>query len=515
MMKKQLLLLLLIILICQINIKSQENNDNKNLLPDGVSLSNQLKYSYDITTKQEIMENWLNLDYRYEIFSAGVRFDIFQPNDPNPAVNRNKNRYSEIDFKYIKAEIGNSDIGMDFTAGNYYSLFGRGLVLKIYEDRNVRIDNNLLGINIDAHYNNLRIKALSGMAENLSKERNNILHAVDVEYGFDFPLKAGASFAINIPNYDNIAKTSLTSFRLQPSIWNFDFYSEYGIKQNSDIKNNILKNNESIVGRAFYTGGNFYLGNFAITGEYKYYDNFLFQSDDGTIIYNTPPSLRKDYTYILLNRHPSALDQSNEQGYQLEAMYNFEDESTLNISYGITKSLKPGSYFQRISGTNLPVQTQLKEVFLQGSKHFSKDITVIAGFNYNEEMTSNTKNITPVAEIRYNFSDINTLRLVVEHQQTQNRTTYEKYFDDVFTIEYLRSPKFNVALVAEMQTKEPELNKKVRKIWTLVQFGYKFGDHTDVSLLFGSRQAGNICIGGVCRYEPEFRGIELKMLTRI
>jgi hypothetical protein len=33
--------------------------------------------------------------------------------------------------------------------------------------------------------------------------------------------------------------------------------------------------------------------------------------------------------------------------------------------------------------------------------------------------------------------------------------------------------------------------------------------------LVGSRQAGNICIGGVCRYEPEFRGIELKMNTRL
>ena len=514
-MKKYFLLFLIVTISFQVNVFAQESEEKKSMLPEGISLSNQMKYSYDITLKQEIMENWLNLDYRHEIFSAGIRFDIFQPNDPNPAVNRNKNRYSEIDYKYIKAEIGESEIGMDITAGNYYALFGRGMVLKIYEDRNVRIDNNLLGVKIDARYNNLRLKALSGMAENTSKERNNILHAVDLEYSFDFPLKAGASFAINIPNYDNVAKTSLTSIRLQPSIWNFDFYSEFGIKQNADIKKSAFNNNESIVGKAFYTGGNFYLGNFAIMGEYKLYDNFLFQSDDGTIIYNTPPAVRKDYTYILLNRHPSALNQSNEQGFQFEGMYNFEDESAITLSYGITKSLNSNSYYQRIAGTNLPVQTQLKEVFAHMLKHLDNGFTVAGGFQYNEELTSNTKNITPVAEIKYNFFEINTIRLAYEHQQTKNRTTFEKYFDDVVTVEYLRSPKFNAAVVAEMQTKEPESGRKVRRVWTLVQFGYKFGDHTDISLLLGSRQAGNICIGGVCRYEPEFRGIEIKMLTRL
>ena len=250
-------------------------------------------------------------------------------------------------------------------------------------------------------------------------------------------------------------------------------------------------------------------------GEYKLYDNFLFQSDDGTIIYNTPPSVRKDYTYVLLNRHPSALNQDNEQGYQFEGMYNFEDESSITLSYGITKSLNSKSYFQRIAGTNLPVQTQLKEVFAHMIKHLDNGFTVAGGFHYNEELTSDTKNITPVAEIKYNFFEVNTIRLAYEHQQTKNRTTFEKYYDDVVTMEYLRSPKFNAAVVAEMQTKEPEPGRKVRKVWTLVQFGYKFGDHTDISLLLGSRQAGNICIGGVCRYEPEFRGIEIKMLTRL
>ena len=82
-------------------------------------------------------------------------------------------------------------------------------------------------------------------------------------------------------------------------------------------------------------------------------------------------------------------------------------------------------------------------------------------------------------------------------------------------LEYLRSPNFNIALVAEMETREPEAGKIVREFWGFVQLGYKISYHTDLRVVIGTRQAGNICIGGVCRFEPEFKGIELNMITRL
>ena len=72
-----------------------------------------------------------------------------------------------------------------------------------------------------------------------------------------------------------------------------------------------------------------------------------------------------------------------------------------------------------------------------------------------------------------------------------------------------------MSLVAEMKTSEPTENEVKRDFWGFVMFGYKVSQHTDLSLLVGSRQAGNICVGGVCRYEPEFEGVELKILTRL
>ncbi len=523
-MNRKLLIIILPIFIFtfSIGLKAQDNN----FLPQGLGFSNQLEYSNDINKHLEIFEDWLNLDYHTGIFSAGIRFETYEPNDPSPAISRGKDRYADLAYKYVKAEIGNAQEGGNIIVGNYYELFGRGLVLKSYEDRNIRVDNNFLGAKLEARYAGFTLTALTGMAANANNIRRDILHAADLEYKLIRQLKLGASYASNLPEGDNVARTMLTSFRIMPSIWNFDFYGEYGFKQNRDVRDALLNPDTSKVvyypynkndwkaGQAAYGSLNFYYDAFAFSGEYKYYDNFTFASQDGTVIYNTPPSVRKEYTYVLLNRHPSALNQSDEQGYQFQLDYNMSDETYFSVDYGETKTLSYKSYYKRLLYDNSDPRVQLREFYAQAHNDWNDNWTTIAAFGYNEERDTDTKNVTPILENIFYFDEINTIKLTLEHQQTTVNLTQEQYYDDAITLEYLRSPKYSVSVVSEMQTREPEADRILRKFWNFIQFGYKIGDHTDVSLLFGSRQAGNICIGGVCRYEPEFSGIEFKMFTR-
>ena len=513
-LKLNFLFVILFILISCSTLFAQTGS-NWFMWPEGLGLSNQLEYSYNRDTEAEILENWLNLDYSKGIFSTGLRFEIFQPNDPDPSINRGKNKFAEIDYKYIRADIGDRTEGLDIVVGNYYSLFGRGMILKSYEDRAIRVDNNLLGLKVTGKYAGFVLTGLTGAVANSNNERKEILHALDLEYRGWKPLKLGATYASNLPDVDGAARTSMASLRVVPSFWNIDIYAEYSVQQNNDVKKNAFNNSESIVGQGFYGNLNFYLGPLSLSSEYKYYDNIAFTSHDGTIAYNTPPSVRLEYTYQLPNRHPSPLNPDNEQGFQVAAGYNLSDDTYLTGAFTQTKTLPAGSYYQRSTNSSLAVQTQLKEVFFQGQHDWSRDFTTIAAFAYNEELSTNTKNIIPILENRFYFGCVNTIKLTVEHQHTTNWSTSEQYFTDVISIEYLRSPKFSVALVTEMQTKEPEEGEEKRKFWGFVQFGYKIGQHSDVSILLGTRQAGNICIGGVCRYEPAFEGIELKLLTRL
>jgi hypothetical protein len=321
--------------------------------------------------------------------------------------------------------------------------------------------------------------------------------------------------ASNLPNSDDVARTTLASLRVLPSFWNIDIYGEYTAKFNEDIKQNIFNGSESIVGQGVYGNLNFYFGSLSLLGEYKYYDNIAFTSQDGTIFYNTPPSVRLEYTYVLPNRHPSPLNQANEQGFQIAAGYDLSDDTYLTGAYTQTTTLPSSSYYQRVNQINIPISTQLEEIYVTGQQDWSESLTTILAFAYNEELATNTKNITPILETRFYFGEVNTIKVVLEHQHVTDRSTTEEYYSDVLNIEYLRSPSFSIAVVAEVQTKEPEPDRTVRKFWGFVQAGYKIGGHSDISLLVGTRQAGNICIGGVCRYEPAFQGVELKLLTRL
>ena len=507
-----ILVLLLIILVSPINAQTESSGLT---WPQGLGFSNQLEYSYNVETEQEIFENWLNLDYSLGMFSSGLRFDIFQPNDPDPSISRGKDKYAEIDFIYFKADIGEKNEGLAITGGNFYSLFGRGMVLKSYEDRAIRVDNNLLGLKAIGKYAGFILTGLSGMAANSNNERNDILHAIDLEYRGWRPLKVGATVASNLPPSEETARTTLASVRAIPSFWNIDIYTEYTTKFNEDIKQNVFNGSEPIIGQGFYGNLNFYLGSLSLLGEYKYYDNIAFTSQDGTIFYNTPPSVRLEYTYILPNRHPSPLNQADEQGFQLAAGYNLSDDTYLNAAFTQTKTLPSSSYYQRVNQINIPVSTQLNEFYVSGQQNWSEDLTTIAAFAYNEELATNTKNITPILENRFYFGEVNTIKLILEHQHVTDRTTTEQYYADVINIEYLRSPNFSFAIVTELQTKEPDPGRTVRKFWGFIQTGYKIGGHTDISLLIGTRQAGNICIGGVCRFEPAFQGVEVKVLTRL
>jgi hypothetical protein len=506
------------ILLALVTINSQLNAQTESAWltwPQGLGFSNQLEYSYNVDTQREIFENWLNLDYALGMFSSGLRLDVFQPNDPDPSISRGKDKYAEIDYIYFKADIGEKEEGLSVTGGNFYSLFGRGMVLKSYEDRAIRIDNNLLGLKVTGKYAGFVLTGLSGMAANSTNERKDILHALDLEYRGWRPLKIGATVASNLPPSEETARTTLASLRVLPSFWNVDIYAEYTAKFNEDIRQNIFNGSESIVGQGFYGNLNFYLGSLSLLGEYKYYDNIAFTSQDGTIFYNTPPSVRLEYTYILPNRHPSPLNQADEQGFQLAAGYNLSDDTYLTAAYTQTKTLPSSSYYQRVNQINIPVSTQLKEFYVSGQQNWSEDLTTIAAFAYNEELATNTKNIIPILENRFYFGEVNTVKVIIEHLHATDRTTTEQYYSDVLSVEYLRSPGFSIAVVSELQTKEPEPGRTVRKYWGFVQTGYKFGGHTDISLLIGTRQAGNICIGGVCRYEPAFQGVELKLLTRL
>ncbi|MCK4596393.1 hypothetical protein KAU04_00080, partial [bacterium] len=92
----------------------------------GFDLSNQMEYSWD--TEDETLENWLDVNYRMDILTTGLRYEVFQPS-------KTGQRKEEVSFIYFQVE--KDDITL--RVGDYYANFGRGLTLRAHEDRDLRV----------------------------------------------------------------------------------------------------------------------------------------------------------------------------------------------------------------------------------------------------------------------------------------------------------------------------------------------------------------------------------------
>jgi hypothetical protein len=106
---------------------------------------------------------FLNLLYTNGGFSAGARYEFYM----FPLIDFEKIGYRGQGIKYFFADYTNKFISV--TAGNFYEQFGNGLTLRAYEDRQLGIDNSLLGARVKATpYKGIYLKGVWGI------ERDNL-----------------------------------------------------------------------------------------------------------------------------------------------------------------------------------------------------------------------------------------------------------------------------------------------------------------------------------------------------
>ena len=107
---------------------------------------------------------FINLLYSNGGFSAGVRYEYYQ----FPLIDFEKIQYQGQGVRYFFADYKNKFIQV--TAGNFYEQFGNGLALRAYEDRQLGIDNSLLGARVKVTpYKGITIKGVWGIERSILK----------------------------------------------------------------------------------------------------------------------------------------------------------------------------------------------------------------------------------------------------------------------------------------------------------------------------------------------------------
>lgn len=450
-----------------------------------ISASNQLEYSSDRKTHQDIFHNWTDLDLTYGNYGVNLRYEAHQPDDWGQT-------WQKLSFRNLQL----SNEFFNITAGNYYVIFGRGLILRSYENRDLRHDNNLDGVRGTIEFEGFNLTLLGGTAMGKYERLDDPLHAADGRIAFtDWMTIGGSYLRTHVTDFD-FGLVRLFGGNAALNFPNVDIYAEYAEKDNPP--------GEYIPddGKGIYLSTNVYTAGIGLALEFKDYDKFDFINQDVT--FNNPPSLAKEHMYTLLNRHAYVLDLVDERGYQAEITSTPVEQLALLTNFSYTTDRKDKLIFSEIYG--------------ELEYDYKDKATLKGGFSRAEdkqERSSPVWRLAPVVDLVYYLSETNSINFVLEHLYTDEHDGKLTYYDQILSLSLSHSPTVSLTFTHERTTEwEIRENWSDKKRWFITTLDLAMGENHDLSLSLGSRRKGKVCAGGVCVDKPALDGFEIKLLSR-
>jgi hypothetical protein len=478
----------------------------------------------------------------YNNFNFGARFEYVDPPE-----------YSLIKKGLTQRFVEFKDDQLSIRAGDSYMLFGRGLLLNLFENRMLAFNTALDGIKGSWHSKNLNLTVLYGkidyadpltvMSENPYKEKIK-LGGGNFELLMFNNLTLGLSYINSLKenknyiafNNDESSKSELFESYLKFNFHALDFFINYAYKSTS-----LQTNNESI-GNGFYSSISFSSEGFGLTFEYK---NYNFDSIDPLkrlnqfratrfLPFQNAPTCIKEHSFTLLTRNPHIIDFNDEVGFQLDAFYFLNSSTTLNLNFSMASRHNEYKFYptqlkmEKINGADLIFPTlgngyspfwelyfEYEHFFATASNYFK------AAFNRRVEILYDPVNVfnpsqpqrstTFVFFLQYLLSNELNLKMSSESQWAYKYPYTEKAFTELLALQITYLQNYSTGLRIESTTSDYEPNEK--KMWIVAELSYRFNSNNIITLMYGDERGGQICSTGLCRQVLPFSGLRISLLT--
>jgi len=450
------------------------------------------EYSYSTETGREIVENWLDASWLLGGLRAGILLNHQAPSEEGFRANSVRHRFVEF-----------STQGLDVRAGHFYGMFGRGLLFAAYEDRRIRVDTALDGVLASGRRGRWRGTAFTGAPSDLSVDVRGLDSEVDLGHGWGLGC-SGLTWRADdrVAADGDVHREWVASSRLATTLPWGGLYLEYGRKKGWD--NDFVPDDACQNGHAFYGALDLAAGPLGLSFEVKDYRRFtVLRNADGRTPLNNPPSLTREHLYTLLNRAPHAVDADDERGQQAELSW------TGPAGWGSLLNL---SRAQRHDGRLL-----FEEAYAQIDQERRGAFRLRGGFGYRD---SEGLRQTVVAEVTWFLDERTSLTFESEHQHVRlgGGAGFDlgAFDEDFLKLELGVAPAWSVCAMLEMNNKyvEQRVFGEQAGPFPAAQLAYTTEQGARLALWAGKRQAGYLCAGGVCKYEPAFAGVELSGTVR-
>jgi len=513
--------------------------------------------------------SWLNILYNNGGISIGARYEFYL----FPLIDFEKTGYQGQGITNYFVDYKNTFLQV--TAGTYYEQFGQGFTLRAYEDRQLGIDNSLLGAKVKiTPYKGIVLKGVWGIERNNFDfeyaKRDDQVRGVDGEFMLgeminamnnkNVTLHIGGSFVskyeksvedvyfVAFPHVDSLTTTAIIPSEKIPqnvATWatrinfgykGFRLESEYANKVNdpNNSNNNIYKN-----GEAFFLSASYSQKGLGISTSFIRADNMDFRSQrtisaNSLMAINYIPAINRQYTYQLLGNYSYASQPNGQIGLQGQANYQIPKKTKIGGKFGtdltfnytrfhtIDKKLVP---LADSIGTMVGTEGYTSSFFKFGKELLYQDM----GIEISRRFDKRWKLICAYNHIIYDLELLQGHGDKVYAHHVAFDLTSKLNAKHALRLElqglFTKQDMGNWANVLLEYSIAPHWFFSVSNQWNYgnseknrrlsyynLSAAYVLGA-TRIALNFGKTREGILCIGGVCRALPASYGIGMNVTT--
>lgn len=495
--------------------------------------------------------SYLKLDYDWKNWSFGAQLEGYTPK----AILNYSPDLEGVNIGALYARYNNRQLGLDVTAGHFYDQFGSGLLYRSWEDRQLGINNALLGLNVKYDISDWgRITALGG------KQRIGMGFDLAKSFLFGGDLDIDAGQLINSDNLDlnvgvSYLGTSLESNDENKGLDNFNsgysfrfdyrnggFYigSEYVLKDkdyyatgSSINKTTLVNSNAWLVNLGYFQKGMSFDFNFRrLENMASYSERQFIGNDFHKGVLNYLPALVKQYDYSLQNIYvyqaQASVDLFNQKngeiGGQFDFYYEFPKGSTIGGKYG-TNLVINGSYWAGLKAKYDLMDKKMTTEFMSFGNKYYRDFGIEVRKRWSKQWSSifmyldqyynaialeskleEVKANIVSAETTYQFLEEKSVRLELQHMWADK----DKKNWVGGTLEFTYNANWSLFVNDMYNYGNDDKDSRIHYYNAGVSFTK---GTTRISTSYGRQRGGLLCVGGVCRMVSEAAGLTVGITT--
>ena len=459
----------------------------------------------------------LNLGFESSGFLASARSEAFRSSGED-------RDYLHLAQRSLSYRHG----GLEATAGHFYALVGRGVLLHAFElpgvitedrvsRRRYQIVRDLDGVQVRGRWRKVQVLGLHGMPVNselapglkgLDRRQGRVSGgAVGVRVSRDIEVGAGL-IEFSFGGRDELGATTHGELRFGSLLeglglggWYGDLYGEYAQLDPAPGRWLSLERGHP---RALYAAATLTGGAWGLSLELKDYDDFAFPS------INNPPTLIREHEAFLLNRETHALLADDETGVQAELTWALPRQVGLIAAWNLATR----------RGSRPEEEKSLREYFLQLDSPVGESLHGQVFLDYaRNRILENERRLTAGTRWDWSGGGRHALSADLQVQDVDRRFGRSDFPHEnlLGIVELSRYPgwTWSLQLQRSNDSLEEGSSESGATYWWGFGAGWRIRDAHTVDVFAGRRRTGLACTGGSCYEVLGFKGLELRLTSEV